>query len=630
MYVPSTGKISVSQDVVFDEDFMSTVAYSHSLIPGGLTFQPPTHTSFSPNQLEFTENTTKFATNEVAPGILDADIDTLDPAFIPQFDETSKPSNHIWPEESIPEVFDEEYIFEGENTKVQSKGQKYTHHQLPHAPRRSKRIHKNGKKQVSKAHHTTEIKDNNDTPPDYFSYFNTTNLQHLSFNELHQQTRYAFQTEVQSVEGAKAEDFLPAPNHWKHITKLPDRLKYPWLQSLKAELVMLIKKMKTFEPITPTKDDVIIPTTTKFRTKLKADGTVEKLKARVCLRGDKQIGEWDTWCKIGGFSAVKHFLALAAHHKCRVYQLDYIGAFLQADAQSRVITILPAEWKEFFPDLAEYFGVPLLILKSLYGQKDSMSNWDQKQSQWLINTYGFSRCPSEESIYQFHHDGHFIYMINIVDDQLYFSNHTPLRKDFEEKLSKDFLVELLGQAHWYLQARLNQLANFSIILDQSRYMALIASRFLPQHSTNNITSEEKTRYSSPLPASFVPTKEDQSKTYSEVKDLEQKYGFQYSSATGMLIFLMNTTITLQYGIRKLSKFNAMPGKQHFKALIHLLHHVRTHRTEFGLRFYSPDDSPPIYRLVQELYPKFDPSNVPLLLFTDSSWYLCFVYVWFVD
>ena len=36
VYVPSTGKISVSQDVVFDEDFMSTVAYSHSLIPTGI------------------------------------------------------------------------------------------------------------------------------------------------------------------------------------------------------------------------------------------------------------------------------------------------------------------------------------------------------------------------------------------------------------------------------------------------------------------------------------------------------------------------------------------------------------------------------------------------------------------
>ena len=82
--------------------------------------------------------------------------------------------------------------------------------------------------------------------------------------------------------------------------------------------------------------------------KLKADGTVEKLKVRICLRGDKQEKneDEDTWCSIGGFDAVKKFLALAAHHKCRVYQLDYIGAFLQAIARGRVITMLPTEWKE--------------------------------------------------------------------------------------------------------------------------------------------------------------------------------------------------------------------------------------------------------------------------------------------
>ena len=219
---------------------------------------------------------------------------------------------------------------------------------------------------------------------------------------------------------------------------------------------------------------------------------MEKLKARICLRGDQQVKDEDedTWCKIGGFNAVKHFLAMAAHLMCRVYQLDYTGAFLQAPATTRVITILPAEWKEFFPDLAEYFGVPLLILKSLYGQTQSMKNFDIRQSEWLVQSYGFERCPSEESIYHYHKGDYFIYMNNVVDDQLYFSNHDALRKDFEEALKNEFLVEFMGQATWYLQARIQQLANYSITLDQSRYMALISSRFLPKFPTNNITSED--------------------------------------------------------------------------------------------------------------------------------------------
>ncbi len=40
-------------------------------------------------------------------------------------------------------------------------------------------------------------------------------------------------------------------------------------------------------------------------------------------------------------------------------------------------------------------------------------------------------------------------------------------KEFEEQLGKCFNLELLGQAHWYLGTRINQLANFDIELDQN-------------------------------------------------------------------------------------------------------------------------------------------------------------------
>ena len=110
----------------------------------------------------------------------------------------------------------------------------------------------------------------------------------------------------------------------------------------------------------------------------------------------------------------------------------------------------------------------------------------------------------------------------------------------------------MGLAHWYLQGRLIQNQDFSIILDQSRYMSLIAARFLPQFDNTNIKSEDKEKHQSPLPATFVPTKKDCSSNALEVKALEDQYGFQYSSAIGMFIYLLNTGTALQYAIRKLA------------------------------------------------------------------------------
>ena len=284
--------------------------------------------------------------------------------------------------------------------------------------------------------------------------------------------------------------------------------------------------------------------------------------------------------------------------------------------------MLPTEWKELFPDLAPWFGIPLRLLKSIYGSTDAARNWDDTLADFLINDFGFERCPSARSIFIYKRGKDFIYLINAVDDQLYFSNNDKLRLEFEQRIAKRFDVELMGQAHWYLQARLTQHTNYTITLDQSRYMASIANRFLPQHPTTNITTEDKEKYKSPLPTTWVATKKDCSANSMEVKNLEDKYGFQYSSAVGMLIFLLNTTPTLQYGIRKLAKFNALPGKQHYKALIHLLHHVRTHRTDFGLQFYPPEITPPIHHIVKQCDPEFNFDAHPILLFTDSSWQDC--------
>jgi len=180
----------------------------------------------------------------------------------------------------------------------------------------------------------------------------------------------------------------------------------------------------------------------------------------------------------------------------------------------------------------------------------------------------------------------------------------------------------MGMAHWYLQGRLMQNKDYSVTLDQSRYMALISSRFLPQHDVTNVTNKDKINHESPLPVTFIPTKKDYANNLMEVETLEQSYGFQYSSAIGMLIFLLNTATVLQYAIRKLARFNTLPGKKHFKALINLLHHVRTHKHDYGIKFYPPGSNPPIYDLVKRCQPDFDFDMYPIILFCDSSWQDC--------
>jgi hypothetical protein len=69
------------------------------------------------------------------------------------------------------------------------------------------------------------------------------------------------------------------------------------------------------------------------------------LKTRIALRGDlmrENLTTSNTWCPIPGFRALKIFLAFAVECKQRVYQLDYVAAFLHSDRIGRKFTIFPS------------------------------------------------------------------------------------------------------------------------------------------------------------------------------------------------------------------------------------------------------------------------------------------------
>jgi hypothetical protein len=185
---------------------------------------------------------------------------------------------------------------------------------------------------------------------------------------------------------------------------------------------ILTTERNSVERETPNEDDPIIPVTAKHRVKLTSDGLVEKLKTRIALRGDlmrENISVPDTWCPTAGFKALKIFLAFAAECKQRIYQLDYVAAFLQADVIGRKFTIFPKGWIELlteYPELHQWLGVLLRLGKSPYGDRVANLAWHETQSQWLTSEeIGFTRLPSEGSIYIKRTDIGFIVVLNAVE-----------------------------------------------------------------------------------------------------------------------------------------------------------------------------------------------------------------------
>jgi hypothetical protein len=208
-------------------------------------------------------------------------------------------------------------------------------------------------------------------------------------------------------------------------------------------------------------------------------------------------------------------------------------------------------------------------------------------------------------------DGIKLYVLNYVDDMLYYSTDTERLREFEEKLKSQFNLELVGQVHWYLGTRINQLANFDIALDQSRYCMALVKKYLDVASAPKVDRLHTT----PLALDFVPTSDDCSADEETAKRLEKEYNIDFASCVRSLIYLGMTRCDIVHAVNKLAKYTRQPGRNHFEALLHVLRYLRDNSL-MGTHFYSDLTRAPLIEMVrsQEIQ-----QTEAFFGFSNSSW-----------
>jgi hypothetical protein len=419
--------------------------------------------------------------------------------------------------------------------------------------------------------------------------------------------------DVQPVTG-DAHSWEPAPKTVRDILKMTDGVvRQEWLKSLKKEIKTLIEA-GTFVHDNLKEGEVSTPVMETFKVKVKSDGLLDKLKARLVVRGDlqdKNITE-DKWSPAASFCSLKMFLAHACRIKARVKQLDFVGAFLQAKMRSRMFVTIPKIYGILFPQYAEYCGIPVRLAMSMYGTTLCGKYWYLDLTEYLLEI-GFraSECMRCLFIRAYPDDGIYLYVLNYVDDMLYYCKDSTKTKEFEEKLRARFHLELMGQAHWYLGTRINQLSNYDIELNQSRYCLSIIKRYL---ETAGAARNDRPHIT-PFALDFVPTADDCSSDENAALQLQKEYNIDFASCIGSLIYLGKTRCDIVYAVNKLAKFTRQPGRNHFNALLHLLRYLRDNAL-LGIKFYSDLSQAP---LIATLKSQKIGQSSPFFGFSDSSW-----------
>ena len=113
-----------------------------------------------------------------------------------------------------------------------------------------------------------------------------------------------------------------------------------------------------------------------FKKKMKADGSIDKYKAILVIKGYKQkegLDYFDTYSPVTRISSIRMLIAITAIHNLEIHQMDVKTAFLNGDLD-----------KEIYMEQPEGFIVPgqekkvYRLVKSLYGLKQAPMQWHEK------------------------------------------------------------------------------------------------------------------------------------------------------------------------------------------------------------------------------------------------------------
>ena len=150
--------------------------------------------------------------------------------------------------------------------------------------------------------------------------------------------------------GSEVSHFIPEPRNFAEVTKLAENIRKSWLKATLKQIKNLINN-QTFMFEDPKDGEPVTPCMDVYKAKIQSDGSLDKLKLRIVVRGYLQNKEMvgDTWSPTASMRTLKYFLADAAKNKAIVSQLDFIGAFLQVKVNNRVFVKLDMRYAAYFP-----------------------------------------------------------------------------------------------------------------------------------------------------------------------------------------------------------------------------------------------------------------------------------------
>ena len=183
-----------------------------------------------------------------------------------------------------------------------------------------------------------------------------------------------------------------------------------------------------------------------YRVKYISDGTVQRYKACLVIRGDHQVEGLDyneTFTPVAKMSTVLCFLAVAVSKGWDLHQLDVNNAFLHGDLDKKVFMKLPPRFTCSSPTKV------CRLQKSLYGLRQAPRHWFAKLSRKL-REYGFVHSYADYFLFTHLKGSIFMALLVYVDDIILVRNDSHACSVFKQYLDPYFSINDLRALKYFL------------------------------------------------------------------------------------------------------------------------------------------------------------------------------------
>jgi hypothetical protein len=299
-----------------------------------------------------------------------------------------------------------------------------------------------------------------------------------------------------------------------------------------------------------------------YAIKYKADGSIERFKARWVAKGFSQRPGYDfvhTYAPTVMASTVRTVLALVATEDLEFDIVDITAAYLNGDLDEDVYMIQPTGFTS--NDASRVCK----LKKAIYGLKQAGRQWWKTLRSFLLGL-GFRISKVDACLYLFTKGKDKLWIPVHVDDQGLASNSRRLLDWVKDALQKKFKIRDLGPATTFLGIQITRdRPNRKLYLSQHRYIDDLLDRF-------NMGNANSHNYVTPLDPGCKLTPATEPATYEESAEMAQ---IPYREAVGGLQWASITTRPdIAYATGVLGQFTQDPRPQHWKAVQHVLRYLK--------------------------------------------------------